>query len=130
MRVFVDTSALYALLDEDDLHHTQAVEILARLQGSQLVTHAYAQVEALSLVSKRFGWRGAERLLNTWFSVVEVEMVDSAVHQVALATFREAASTRFSIVDRTSFAFMQANRLDTAFAFDPDFESAGFSLLG
>ena len=44
MRVFVDTSALYALLNEDDAHHAAAAEAMGRLAGSQLVTHAYVIV--------------------------------------------------------------------------------------
>jgi predicted nucleic acid-binding protein len=37
--VFVDTSALYALLDEADAHHAEASDVLRRLVGSELVSH-------------------------------------------------------------------------------------------
>lgn len=55
MRVFVDTSALYALLDEDDANHARAAKAFAELQGSELTTHAYVLVETLALVSRRLG---------------------------------------------------------------------------
>jgi hypothetical protein len=50
-------------------------------------------------------------------------------HESALAAFRDAGSSRISLVDRTSFAFMRSNRLPAAFAFDAHFVSAGFELV-
>ncbi len=128
MRAFVDTSALYALLDESDANHAVAAEVFAGLQGSELVTHAYVLVETLALVSRRLGRAAVERLLDGLLPVVSVVAVDASLHAAALAGYREATSGRISFVDRTSFAFMRANRLDIAFAFDADFSDAGFDL--
>jgi predicted nucleic acid-binding protein len=126
VRVFVDTSALYALLDEDDSNHQAASEAFVRLQGSDLVTHAYVLVETLALVSRRLGWEAVVRLLDGLLGVVTVVPVDRATHESALAAFRDAGASQISLVDRTSFAFMRSNRLVQAFAFDLDFVSAGF----
>jgi predicted nucleic acid-binding protein len=126
VRVFVDTSALYALLDEDDSNHAAAAEAFARLQGSDLVTHAYVLVETLALVSRRLGWEAVVRLTDGLLEVVSVVPVDAATHDSALAAFRDAGASRISFVDRTSFAFMRSNRLAAAFAFDSHFVSAGF----
>lgn len=128
MRVFVDSSALYALLDEGDSNHAAAAETLAGLQGSELITHAYVLVETLALVSRRLGRAAVERLLDSLLPVVAVAAVDASLHASALASYREAAASRISFVDRTSFAFMRANRLDVAFAFDADFVEGGFDL--
>ncbi len=130
MRVFVDTSALYALLDEDDSNHQAASDGLARLQGSDLVTHAYVLVETLALVSRRLGWDAVVRLVDGLLGVVTVVPVDVATHQNALAALRDAGASQISLVDRTSFAFMRSNRLSQAFAFDSHFVSAGFELVG
>jgi predicted nucleic acid-binding protein len=128
MRVFVDTSALYALLDEDDTNHRAAVEAFARLQGSELVTHAYVLAETLTLISRRLGRAALERLLDALLPGVGVVAVDAPLHVAALAAHRDSAASNISFVDRTSFAFMRANRLDVAFAFDTDFSTAGFEL--
>jgi predicted nucleic acid-binding protein len=128
MRTFVDTSALFALLDEDDANHNAAAAVLASLQGAELVTHAYVLVETLALVSRRLGWAAVERLLGGVMSVIAVAPVEAAVHETALAAYRESGSAAVSFVDRTSFTFMRVNRLDLAFAFDPDFVRAGFTL--
>ena len=126
MRVFVDTSALYALLDDHDSNHKAASEAFARLQGSDLMTHAYVLVETMALVSRRLGWEAVVRLMDGLLGVVTVLPVDAATHESALAAFRDAGASRISFVDRTSFAFMRSNRLAEAFAFDSDFVSAGF----
>jgi predicted nucleic acid-binding protein len=128
MSVFVDTSALFALLDEDDANHSAANTALRNLEGEDLVTHAYVMVEALALTGRRLGWAAVERLVDRILPVVSVLLVDVPVHEAALRAFRDAGTNRVSFVDRTSFAFMLAQRLDTAFAFDADFETAGFAL--
>lgn len=126
MIVFVDTSALYALLDEDDANHLRAVETLGRLKGAQLLTHAYVVVETLALVSRRLGWPAAERLLAAILPLINVTLVDAALHEAALAAYREARSATISFVDRTSFTFMRGQGIELAFAFDTDFTTAGF----
>ena len=130
MRVFVDTSALYALLDEDDVNHVGAARAFAGLAGSELTTHAYVLVETLALVSRRLGREAVVRLLDGLLSVVDIVPVDANLHNDALAAYREAGSGQVSFVDRTSFAFMRANRIAGAFAFDADFELAGFEPVG
>jgi len=128
MTTFVDTSAIYALLDEDDANHAAGVAIFRRLQGAELVTHAYVLVETLALVSRRLGWVAVGRLLDGILPVVGVAAVATPIHETALGVYREAGSSRVSFVDRTSFAFMRAHRIETAFAFDADFAGAGFDL--
>jgi hypothetical protein len=64
MSVFVDTSALYALLDEADAHHVEASDALRRLVGTELVTHAFVVVEACALVGRRLPWPATERLVD------------------------------------------------------------------
>jgi predicted nucleic acid-binding protein len=130
VRVFVDTSALYALLDEDDANHDRAARAFAQLQGSDLTTHAYVLVETLALVSTHLGWEAVVRLLGGLLSVVEVGPVDAGIHNDALAAYREAGPGSLSFVDRTSFSFMRTRRITGAFAFDDHFESAGFERIG
>ena len=130
MKVFVDTSALYALLDEDDANHAQAARAFTDLQGQELTAHAYILVETLALVSKRLGWEAVVRLLDGLIGVVAIVPVDGNIQDDALVAYRNGDSGRISFVDRTSFAFMRANRIADAFAFDAHFETAGFQLIG
>jgi predicted nucleic acid-binding protein len=125
MTVFVDTSALFALLDEDDANHGAARSTFVRLKGTDLVTHAYVIVETVALVSRRLGWRATERFLDGILPVIRVVPVDEATHSTALLAYRVAGSTAVSLVDRTSFAVMRADGIDRAFAFDRDFDLEG-----
>jgi predicted nucleic acid-binding protein len=130
VKVFVDTSAMYALLDEDDLNHGRAARAFAGVQGAELVTHSYVLVESLALVSKRLGWQAVTQLLDGLLAVVNVMPIDGMVEGEALHAYRDAASADISFVDRTSFEFMRANRIADAFAFDAHFAAAGFEPIG
>ena len=126
MSVFVDTSALYALLDEDDVHHQEASDALRRLIGTELVTHAFVVVEAAALVGWRLPWPATVQLLDGIVPVIDVEPVTHDLFSAALATYREAASSRISLVDFTSFALMRSLGINRVFAYDADFAREGF----
>ncbi len=127
MTAFVDTSALYALLDQDDANHDRALATFRHLRGRDLVTHSYVVVEAVALVSRRLGWAAVERLIDGVLPVIRVIQVDEATHAAALRAFRVARSVGVSLVDQASFAVMRAEGIDQAFAFDQDFATEGFS---
>ncbi len=125
MSVFVDTSALYALLDADDASHAAARRTFEGLRGGVLTTHAYVVVESLALVSRRLGRAAALHLMDGLLPVIDVLPVDAALHALAMTAYRESSDIRLSFVDRTSFAFMRLHGIETAFAFDADFARAG-----
>jgi predicted nucleic acid-binding protein len=126
MKIFVDTSALFALLDEDDLHHAEAGLIYRGLLGAaDLVTSNYIHVEAEQLVRRRLGARAAVRLLDDLLPPIETVWIDEPTHRTAVAAQRAAASSA-SLVDQASFVVMRAAAIEVAFAFDADFEAEGF----
>jgi predicted nucleic acid-binding protein len=130
MRVFVDTSALIALLDEDDQWHEAASAIFRSLAGTaELITHSYVHVEAIAVATRRLGRGAAERLTEAYLPIVTTIWVDEALHREALAAVRAGPAGRSSVsfVDRVSFALMRALGLEIAFAFDADFDAAGFT---
>ena len=129
MTVFVDTSALYALLDEADARHAEASDALRRLEGTELITHAYVIVEVCALVGRRLPWPAIERLIDGLLPVIEVRPVDGGLHRSAAGAYRRSASARISLVDHTSFAMMRSLGIGRAFAFDEDFAREGFELV-
>lgn len=130
MTVLVDTSALYALLDRTDDSHPAARSILAALAAAdeRLVTHSYIVVEAFALTQRRLGDEAARRLALDLMPVVAVTWVGQALHERAVSALL-AVSSRVSLVDRVSFELMREEGIDRAFAFDDEFETAGFRLL-
>ena len=96
MTVFVDTSALFALLDADDERHREAAPVLAALVGSDdLVTHNYVHVETVALVARRLGREATRALLDDLLPTVRTVWVDEALHASALAAYREGSSASF-----------------------------------
>lgn len=129
MTVFVDTSALYALLDEDDRFHASAAEVFRSAGGQELATHAYVLVETLALVGNRLGFGAVEQLIAALLPVINVSTVDDTLHAQSIAAFRAGRTTAISFVDRVSFAFMRQRGVEMAFAFDADFAAEGFRLV-
>lgn len=132
MTTFVDTSALFALIDEDDADHLAASAWL-RGPGSDpsemLVTHNYVVVESLSLIQRRLGASAVRTMLDRIVPTMSVVYVDEELHARAAAAFLAGLSRRVSLVDRVSFQVMREGNLDRAFAFDRNFKAEGFAVV-
>jgi uncharacterized protein len=128
--VFVDTSAVYALLDAADSNHERAIGAAERLLGEELVTHSFVVVELVSLVRRRLGAEAASRLIDEFLPAIDIADVDASLRVRALAAFRASTGSAISLVDRTSFEFMRQRRIRRAWAMDADFATEGFELEG
>jgi predicted nucleic acid-binding protein len=129
-RVFVDTSAVYALLDRSDSRHEAAKDALQQLRLARteplLTNVVLAECHALSLA--RLGHEVARRWLlgNVW----PVERVTREDEARATTIIGQYTDKSFSYTDATSFAVMERLGIRRAFAFDPHFRQYGFQLLG
>lgn len=126
LKVFVDTSALLALLDGDDPHHDAAAGMLkAALQDGAAFTHNYIHVEAEQLVRRRLGAQYAARLLDEVLPAIDTVWIDEVVHAEAIAALTGKGRAS-SLVDQVSFVLLRRMQVDAALAFDSDFEREGF----
>jgi len=132
LAVFLDTSALYALLDRDGAHHQEAARTLRELLEARwpLTTHAYVVMESVALVQRRLGVEAVRALVHGLMGVVEVASVDEALHRAALTALLASGRREVSLVDWTSFLFMRERRLEKAFAYDEHFWEQGFVSVG
>jgi uncharacterized protein len=132
MTTFVDTSALYALLDEADASHQAASAWLSGPGADPaeiLGTHSYVVVESIALVKTRLGATAVRVLLDAFLPALSVMYVDEALHLAGITGFRAAATRGPSFVDHVSFEFMRDRGIQRAFAFDADFRREGFELV-
>jgi uncharacterized protein len=130
--VFVDTSALYAVLDADDGEHDAAVRaldlVLELVDTGQIeaVTHGSVVVESAALVQRRLGMAACRALLDSLVPSLRVVWVDAALHDQATAAMLAAGDRRMSLVDWTSFVVMRRESIRHALAYDDDFWRQGF----
>jgi uncharacterized protein len=124
--VFVDTGAFYAIKDQDDAHHQEAVDFLINFTG-QLVTTNFVIDETVTLVLHKLGYNEALKLgEDLWAEkYAHVIQVTKADQRAAWELFKAYDDKTFSFTDCTSFAVMDRLGLEYAFAFDADFEQTG-----
>ncbi|TMD61353.1 MAG: PIN domain-containing protein [Chloroflexi bacterium] len=129
MTVFVDTSALYALLDSNDPAHPDAAAFFARDgRREKLQTTSYVVLESAALVHRRLGSDSVRALLTDLIAPIEVVWVDEETHRAGVRSFLAALSAHASLVDHVSFVVMRSNGIFRAFSYDDDFVRAGFEL--
>lgn len=131
MSVFVDTSALLAVLDADDLHHAKAGEVWRNLvsRGDDLVCTSYVLVETFALVQNRLGIEAVRSLEEDILPLVRISWVTEAEHRAGVAALLTAGRRQLSLVDCVSFVIMRQFKIKSAFAFDSDFDDQGFETL-
>lgn len=131
MRVFVDTSALYALLAIDDLHHEAARRCFEQLdrEGAVFVSTNYILLECASLIQRRRGFEPASTFLTRAAERLQVLWIGEPEHREAVALWARAQRRALSLVDCSSIAVMRQQRLEQVVAFDRQFTEAGFDVL-
>jgi predicted nucleic acid-binding protein len=127
--VFVDTSALYGVLDDTDPHHTRLAHELRALKGRRLLTHNYVVVESATLVRRRLGAALTRRVFHDLLAPLQLVWVDESIHRAAVSAFVASGANRPSLVDFTSFEVMRLRGIQLALAADRDFADAGFEVV-
>jgi uncharacterized protein len=129
--VFVDTSALFAMLDEDDRKHSVAHRLWQAFlhESEDLVCSNYVLTETFALLQRRFGLQAVRDFQSDVTPALHVEWVDASLHAAGVAAVLTAGRRQLSLVDCVSFELMRRLGLVTAFAFDDDFADQGFTCL-
>ena len=129
--IFLDTSAIYALTDERDKSYKKAKELfeLALSQEQQFLLHSYILVEASALIQRRLGLEQTKKFLKEAVRFHTI-WVNAPLHRAGEDYFHKHATRKLSLVDCVSFVVMRQENITHAFAFDDDFEKAGFRLYG
>ncbi len=131
MPVYVDTSALYAILDRTDISHETAAATW-HLMGDRpesLFTSSYVLLESVALLQSRLGLESVRELEARIVPLLTVRWVDRGLHSRAFSTLLTARRRDLSLVDCVSFEVMREMDLDMAFAFDAHFTEQGFRLV-
>ncbi len=131
MSIFLDTSAILALLDSDENNHLSAQRTWQILLNDEtsVMTTSYVLSESFALLQRRFGIGAVQALHQTIAPYPYVVWVENDLHLEGISAVLAANRRSLSLVDCVSFAVMRRYGLTTAFAFDNHFIEQGFTLL-
>jgi len=131
MTLFVDTSALIAVLDADDEFHAPAKTYWAAGNRADLLwtTSNYVVLETFAVIQRRLGMQAVTVFLNDVLPVINIEWLDANIHNAGVMALTTAQRRNLSLVDCTSFALMRQLSIHQAFSFDRHFAEQGFTCL-
>ncbi|MFZ5818472.1 MAG: type II toxin-antitoxin system VapC family toxin [Chloroflexota bacterium] len=129
--IFVDTSALLAIISVGDQHHLRAEQCLRNLreEGQTLFTNNYVIVESIALMQNRFGLGEVRDFRDKILPLIQIEWVGEDQHQIAINRVLSANRRRLSLVDCSAFETMRRLGIEAVFTFDDHFREEGFRLI-
>ncbi len=131
MNVFIDTSALLAVLDADDTSHKAARPFWESIisAGDTLVSHNYVLVETSALALRKLGLAALRVLETDIVPILRVVWVTRDIHDSAASAQLVASRRSLSLVDCVSFEIMRRSGIRAAFSFDRHFKEYGYEIL-
>ena len=130
-KIYVDTSAFYALIDRSDQYHAQASVLWPGLLDDNiaLITSNYVVWETVGLLQRRIGYEAANLWYKDILGVLDIFWVDAETHLRAYQLWLNLGRRQLSLVDCVSFATMHQHQIEKAFCFKPHFKDHGFDLV-
>jgi len=127
-RVFVDTSAIIALLVDSDSAHASARVAFESLSVRQapLLSTSYVLVETYALLGRRVSITAVESFREGFAPLLDIVWIARELHEKALDELVKRSSKKLSLVDVSSFLVMKEQKIDEVFAYDRHFDLEGF----
>jgi len=128
-RAFLDTGAIYAFVNKNDLDHKKVVQ--AYFDTEYFLTHSAVMMETVSLLVKRIRKRVALDIVSALFRSPKVEIVhvDATIAQQAWHRCEKYGDKDWDWIDCVSFELMTQRGVRDALALDKHFVQAGFRVL-
>jgi len=127
--VFVDTSAIAAVINEADQYHRKAVKLYKELvenKYSLVITNfVIAETHALLLANTHKIALGLQWLLNVAYKDFMVVRPGKSEEEEAVKLLTMCKDKQWSLVDALSFTIMEKLFIPYYFSFDGDFRQTG-----
>lgn len=128
MSLFIDTSALYAVLVRTETDHSAVTKAFgeAAERGRRLLTTSYVLVESAALLQHHIGLEPVRDLDGRLVPLLDVIWVSADLHRRAVERLFRTHRRQVSLVDAVSFTVMDAEGITEVLALDTEFASEGF----
>jgi uncharacterized protein len=128
--MFLDTSGLMCLLDDQDHRHAEATNLYQAARIRLISNYVLAEYVALAHV------RGMSRQQTLDFSTevmadksIEIVWIEKPLHQRAVGLLQARLDKTYSLCDAVSFVLMRERGVLEALTTDRHFEQEGFIRL-
>jgi uncharacterized protein len=130
-KIFVDTSALYALISTQDQDMKLAVKTweVALKREDVLFINNYVLVECFALIQSRLGLEFVRALQTNIVPFLQVDWIAEQQHVSSVNNVLTANRRQLSLVDCSSFDTMHRLGIETVFTFDQHFHEQGFKVI-
>lgn len=130
-KIFVDSSALYALISTQDQNLGVAVATWesALERAANLFTNNYVLVETFALIQNRLGIEFARALQINIVPSLQIDWIGEQQHLSSVNDVFTANRRQLSLVDCSCFETMQRLGIEKAFSFDEHFREQGFEVI-
>ena len=130
-KIFVDTSALYALISTEDQNLALAVTTWKNLleRGDLLLTNNYVLVECFALIQNRLGIEFTRTLQSNIVQFLQIDWIGEQQHTNSVNNLFIANRRQLSLVDCSSFETMRRLGIKKVFSFDEHFREQDFEVI-
>lgn len=130
IRLFFDTSAIYAYINRKDPYHSAVGQAVCD-DKTRLVITNYIFDEIVTLVNVRLGHNQSVVVGNILMNAPEIECihVNKADELAAWQLFCSRSDKGYSFTDCTSFVIMRRMNITAAIALDEHFQQEGFEMV-
>ena len=130
-KIFVDTSALYALISTQDQDSRLAVKAWedALERKDILYTNNYVLVECFALIQSRLGLQFVRALQTNIVPFLQIDWIGEQQHLSSVNDVFTANRRHLSLVDCSCFETLRRLEIENVFTFDEHFQEQGFKVI-
>lgn len=129
MKVFIDSSALFAYFVESDDFHKNAVSFLA--EKPELITSTVVLHETIALFAKRISKTIAKKVGSFVFEeeIITLIVPSNKEERESWELYRTSKRSKMSWVDYNNVTVMKNLGIKEIFTFDEDFRKLGLRIV-
>ena len=129
--ILIDTSAIFAVLDKNDIYHFQAAIFWQELvrKDEEIFLNSNLLLEAIALIQRRYGMDILRQFHFGMIPLLKIEWINVEKHSHAMEFLLSTNRRHLSLVDISAFATMRRLGIKKVFTFDQHFAEQGFDLF-